>query len=97
MPQKISIEKAKPGMKIAREVVNEAGMVVLPAGKELTESLINRLSSMDIDYIYVEGERELPPKDKVFEEIEKKFMKANDSYTLLIKKAIREHIEELYK
>ncbi|GAB6183920.1 hypothetical protein [Thermodesulfovibrio hydrogeniphilus] len=97
MPQKISIDRAKPGMKVVKDVVNEAGMVVLPAGKELTESLINRLSSMDIDYIYVEGEKQLPPKDKVFEDIEKKFKRADDSYTLLIKKAIQNHFEELYK
>lgn len=94
---KISINKAKPGMKIAKDIVNEAGMVVVPVGKELTDSLIEKLSMMNIDFVYVEGQKEMPPKEEIFEEIEKRFKKATDSYTLLIKKALKTHIEELYK
>lgn len=94
---KISIDKAKPGMKIAKDVVNEAGMVIIAAGKELTESLINKLLMMNIDFVYVEGQKEMPPKEEIFEEIEKRFKKVADSYTLLIKKALKTHIEELYK
>ncbi len=94
---KISIDKAKPGMKIAKDVVNEAGMVIITAGKELTESLINKLLMMNIDFVYVEGQKEMPPKEEIFEEIEKRFKKVTDSYTLLIKKALKTHIEELYK
>ncbi len=33
---KISIDKAKLGIKLAKERVNEAGMIVVPAGIELT-------------------------------------------------------------
>ncbi|GLI54013.1 hypothetical protein [Thermodesulfovibrio yellowstonii] len=94
---KISIDKAKPGMKIAKDIVNEAGMVVITAGKELTDALIEKLSIMNIDFVYVEGQKEMPPKEEVFEEIEKRFKKTTDSYTLLIKKALKTHIEELYK
>lgn len=94
---KISIDKAKPGMKILKDVVNEAGMVVVPAGKELTDALIDKLSMMNVDFIYVEGQKEMPSKEEVFEQIEKRFKKATDSYTLLIKKALKRHIEELYK
>ncbi|MGB9710286.1 MAG: hypothetical protein ACPLZA_02155 [Thermodesulfovibrio sp.] len=94
---KISINKAKPGMKILKDIVNEAGMVVVPAGKELTEALIDRLFMMNIDFLYVEGKKEMPPKEEVFKEIEERFKKATDSYTLLIKTILKSHIEELYK
>lgn len=94
---KIPISKAKPGMKILKDIVNEAGMVVVPAGRELTDSLINKLLTMNIEFVYVEGKKEMPPKEEVFEEIEKKFKKVSDPYTLLIKRALKTHIEELYK
>lgn len=94
---KIPIEQAKPGMKILKDVINEAGMVILPAGRELTESLIDKLSMMNISFVYVEGEKEMPPKEEVLEEIEKRFKKADNPYTLLIKRALKSYIEELYK
>ncbi|MEN2993789.1 MAG: hypothetical protein ABDH19_00370 [Thermodesulfovibrio sp.] len=94
---KISIDKAKPGMKITKDIVNEAGMVVVPAGKKLTDSLINKLSTMNIKFIYVEGKKEMPPKEELLREVEEKFKKAKDVYTTLIKKALMNHIEELYK
>lgn len=94
---KIPIEQAKPGMKIVKDVVNEAGMIVIPAGRELTESLIDKLSMMNISFVYVEGEKQMPPKEEVLEGIDKRFKKANDSYTLLIKRALKSYIEELYK
>lgn len=95
--KKISIDRVKPGMKIVKEIVNEAGMVVVPAGKELTDSLINKLIMMDISHVYVEGEKELPPKEDILKGIEKKFIRAEDSKTTIIKKALLQHIEELYK
>lgn len=94
---KISVDKAKAGMILAQDVINEAGMVVVPKGKELTDSLINKLSKMNIDVIYVEGERNLPPKEEVFGEIENRFQKIIDNPTLLIKQALKEHIEEMYQ
>lgn len=94
---KISIDKAKPGMTLAQDVINEAGMIVVPAGKELTDSLINKLSRMNIDIIYIKGERILPPKEEVFSELEERFKKINDNPTLLIKQALKQHIEEMYQ
>lgn len=94
---KISIDRAKAGMKVAQDVVNEAGMVVIPAGKELTDSLISKLSKMNIEVIYIEGQKELPPINQVLDELEKRFMKINDTQTLLLKKALLEHIQEMYQ
>ncbi|WP_353684917.1 hypothetical protein V4D30_03740 [Thermodesulfovibrio sp. 3907-1M] len=94
---KIPINKAKPGMKILRDITNEAGMVVVPAGRELTDSLIDRLLMMNVDFLYVEGQKDMPPKEEVLNEIERRFKKANDTHTLLIKTILKSHIEELYK
>ncbi|MCS7215538.1 MAG: hypothetical protein RMI30_01300 [Thermodesulfovibrio sp.] len=94
---KISVNKAKPGMKIMKDIINEAGMVVIPAGKELTDALIDKLSMMNVEFIYVEGKKEMPPKEEVFEQIDRRFKKATDAYSLLIKKVLKEHIEELYR
>ncbi len=69
---KIPVDKAKPGMKILKDIVNESGMVVVPAGKELTDSLIDKLLMMNIDFLYVEGQKEMRPKEEILEEIEKK-------------------------
>lgn len=94
---KIPVDKAKPGMKILKDIVNESGMVVVPAGKELTDSLIDKLLMMNIDFLYVEGQKEMRPKEEILEEIEKRFKKISDSHTLLIKTILKSHIEELYK
>jgi len=67
--------KQNPESRFVKDIVNESGMIVVPAGKELTESLIDKLSMMNIDFIYVEGKKELPPKDEVLNEIEKRFKK----------------------
>lgn len=94
---KISIDRAKAGMILAQDVINEAGMVIVPAGKELTDSLIAKLSRMNIDVIYIKGEKNLPPKEEVFNELEKRFQKITDNPTLLIKQAIKDHLEEMYQ
>lgn len=53
--QKIPTDLAKPGMKLARPVVKDGGITVMAEGMELTEALIDRLSSMKIDKIVVHG------------------------------------------
>lgn len=53
--QKILLSLVKPGMKLAKPVMRDNGMVVMGAGMELTESHIERLRNMEIDRITVEG------------------------------------------
>ncbi|GAB7023472.1 hypothetical protein [Salidesulfovibrio brasiliensis] len=53
--QKIPINLAKPGMKLARPVVKDGGITVMAEGMELTEALISRLDTMKIDKIVVQG------------------------------------------
>lgn len=53
--QKIPIDLAAPGMKLAKPVTKEGGMTIMAEGMELTDSLIARLEKMDIDRITVQG------------------------------------------
>ena len=50
----IPLEKAKPGMKLAEDVVNAAGMILCRSGAELTETTIHRLENMGIEKIVIE-------------------------------------------
>lgn len=53
--QKIPIDLAAPGMKLGKAVTKENGMTIMAEGMELTDSLIERLQSMKIDRITVQG------------------------------------------
>ena len=53
--QKISLELATAGMKLATLVNNKRGMPLCSAGTELTENIIARLSNMGVKRITVEG------------------------------------------
>jgi len=53
--QRISIELAAAGMKLAKLVKNKRGMTLCGAGTELTEEIIERLSDMGVKRITVEG------------------------------------------
>ena len=54
--KKVPTDEVQPGMKIARKVENEGGMVLLPEGIELTEGHIGRLKKWGIKEVYIEGE-----------------------------------------
>ncbi|WP_027720216.1 hypothetical protein [Maridesulfovibrio zosterae] len=53
--QKIPVKLAKPGMKLDKPVTRENGMVVLAEGLELTEGIISKLESMNVERIVVKG------------------------------------------
>ncbi|MBI9112958.1 hypothetical protein [Maridesulfovibrio ferrireducens] len=53
--QKIPVKLAEPGMKLAKPVARDNGMVVLAEGLELSEGIINRLVSMNVERIVVQG------------------------------------------
>ncbi|MGE4192081.1 MAG: hypothetical protein AB7E51_01695 [Pseudodesulfovibrio sp.] len=53
--QKIPINLAAPGMKLAKPVTRENGITIMAEGMELTDSLIARLEGMDVERITVHG------------------------------------------
>jgi hypothetical protein len=53
--QRIPLEKAGKGMTLAKPVVNDNGIKLVREGTELTHSLIERLKSLGIQKIIVQG------------------------------------------
>lgn len=53
--QKIPLKLAKPGFILARAVERSDGIVVVAEGVELTQALLDRLASMDIERVVVKG------------------------------------------
>ena len=52
----VPIDKLEPGLKVARDVVNVNGMVLLAAGVELASQHLRTLKMWGIDAVQVEGE-----------------------------------------
>jgi hypothetical protein len=95
---KIATDKLEPGMKLAKPVINQNGMVILGEGTELTEKLIQHLQNMNVDGIFVEGPSvQEVPLDEALASLEKRFETVHDKpYMELIKKVVRKQIESLY-
>jgi hypothetical protein len=53
--QKIPLNLAKPGMVLAKPVPRQDGIVVVASGTEITEGLLDKLQSMEVETIVVEG------------------------------------------
>lgn len=53
----ISVRNGRAGMRLAKSIRNEEGLVLLAEGMELTDSLLKRLEKSGIDYIYVHDPR----------------------------------------
>lgn len=96
---KIPVSALKPGMKLTKPVVNDAGMVLLGEDTRLTDTLIERLLNMNIGSVHVEGAASPgKSKEEMLAELDARFKKTeNEPYMGMLKKLFKEHIEELYK
>ncbi len=97
--KKIPIDKAKPGMVLAEDVVSPTGAVLFPKGIELSEKNIERLRSMGIDVLSIEG-KSTPrmSKNKYLETVEQAFKRVKPSpLTEKIKENLLKHINSLYE
>jgi hypothetical protein len=97
--QKIPSIKLEPGMKLAKPVIAKNGMVMLGEGTALNETWIERIRDMDIAVVYIDG----PPvqtlsKEEALIGLDERFAKVSDKpYMNVIKKYVKEHIEDLYE
>jgi hypothetical protein len=97
--QRVSINKLKPGMVLAKSITNESGMVLLSEGTALTDSLIMRLNRMDITSVSIEGASTSDKsREERLSELDRRFSKTEkEAYMDVIKGAIKAHIEEVYQ
>ncbi|MFO0751784.1 MAG: hypothetical protein U0411_00480 [Thermodesulfovibrionales bacterium] len=96
---KVSVDSLKPGMKLAKPVVNESGMILLGEGTELTEAHIERLQNMTIGSVTVTGSAQSKkPKEEMLAALDARFSKTEgEPYMSFIKQVLAEQIEEAYR
>ncbi|AMA74587.1 MULTISPECIES: HD-GYP domain-containing protein [Aneurinibacillus] len=72
--KKVHIRSVKPGDKIAKTILSEAGQVLLAAGLELSQRYIDRLKALGIDTVYIEDEHtdDIVPEDVLSDTTRKK-------------------------
>lgn len=59
----ISLDQAQPGMRLAMEVCDPAGVVLLAAGAELTATILPSLDKRGVKQVQVEVEESLSPEE----------------------------------
>lgn len=99
--QNIPLNLAEPGMKLAKAITDESGLLLCGKGTELTETTISRISSMGINKITVEGhpveifEVEEKPPEVQLKELEQRFEKAaTDPVMSMIKNMLEKKLKE---
>jgi hypothetical protein len=95
---KIALDKLQPGMKLAKPVTNRNGLVMLAEDTELTATLIDKISDLDIAGVFIQGMTQPDiPLEEMLDGLDKRFHGVeNEPYMDVIKQALKEHIEGLY-
>jgi hypothetical protein len=97
MPR-IALDKLKQGMKLAKPVTNQNGLVMLAEDTELTTTLIDKITDMGIAGVYIKGMTQPDlPKEEMLADLNQRFKNVeNEPYMAMIKQVLKEHIEGLY-
>jgi hypothetical protein len=97
--RRVAIDDLKEGMKLARQVVNNDGMVLLGLDTDLNTRLIDKIQALHISSVYVHGPRKtLMPKDVALAALDERFSGTEEMpYMWTIKRLTREHIERAYE
>ena len=53
----VAVESLRPGMRLAKNIYNDSGLVLLAENAELTQPIIDRLKSYGLRYLFVQDER----------------------------------------
>jgi hypothetical protein len=95
---KQSIDRLLPGMILTKPVSGANGMVLLAEGTELNEKWIDRLESMGIDGVWIEGKAEqVEPLEDAILALDRRFEPVVDApYMTTIKNLVKFQIEKLY-
>ncbi len=95
---KVSLESVAPGAVLARPIINDAGIVLIAAGVEVSEPLKRRLAGMGIMDVFIVGRR-VPDisKAEFIAHLNRSFAKSGDDpHMAAMKNALLAHIEEIY-
>ena len=96
---RVPVSKLVSGAVLLRPVVNKNGLILIAEGTELTDLLISKIRSMDVDSVYVRGsKRVLPPSDEMLKDLDRRFSKIeSEPFMSIIKNAVTGHIMSLYE
>lgn len=95
---KMSVESVGPGAVLAKPIVNDAGIILIAAGVEVTGSLKEKLASMGVTEIFIAGKR-VPDisKEEFLAKVDVSFSKTGEDLRMAVmKRALLAHVEELY-
>jgi hypothetical protein len=102
--QKVPIDLVKPGMVLAKPILNDSGMALCAEGTELTASIIERLIKMNISHVTLKGNPidlgiEIKSKEQKVQELNARFEKIKgdplmEKIKASIEKAIMSQEEE---
>lgn len=73
----LTIKQCKPGMRLAKKIFSEDGIVLLGDEMELTERLISRLEACNVQYVYI--------KDPRTEDINQSPLISEDTFRIAVK------------
>lgn len=95
---KITIEDAQPGQKLLRPAATRAGVILVQPGEELTEPLIERLKSLGVDGVVIEGPPKLDkPLDEAIAEVEQRFVgHEDDPWMMALEQIALRQLHALY-
>jgi hypothetical protein len=96
--KKIPMDKVEPGMKLAKPIMSQSGMVLLGEGTELTDKWLERMQDMGLDGIFIDAPAEqLLSKEEALAALDSRFkLVVNQPRMANIKSILKEHIEGLY-
>ena len=95
---RVSVESVEPGVVLARPIMNDAGIILIAAGVEVTEPLREKLITMGITEVCIVGRKKPDiPKEEFVAKVNAMFAKTEeDPRMAAMKRALLAHIEELY-
>lgn len=54
--KRIAVGNLKDGMRLAREVASQQGVLLIASGTEINQMTLNRLKSLEVEYVYIHEE-----------------------------------------
>jgi len=93
--KKLSVENLKAGVKLAKPIVNESGMIIIGEGTILSDIHIERLRNMNVNSVFIEGTAgPSKSREELLAELDARFRKTEEEpYMLVLKKIFKEQIE----
>jgi hypothetical protein len=98
--QKIPLELARAGMVLEKPIMRENGLILVAEGTELSETLIGRLRTMEVEFVLVHGH----PLDleglggessagKRLERLDQLFRRHDDEWMLKVKAFLKNYFQ----